>query len=106
MQDRRAGPLSVLSRGTNPRATFATPTRHGWHTLRTIRNAQLTSRPARPKRGTSPRATFPAPPLWTPASAGVTKWDGRNDEVGEAVRLHRHHRIHVAGGEGIHVGED
>ena len=29
-----------------------------------------------------------------------------NDEVGEAGRLDRHHCLHVAGGEGVHVGED
>ena len=45
------------------------------------------------------------PPLWTPV-AGVTKWGVRNDEIGEAGRLDRHDCLRVAGGEGVHVGED
>ena len=40
------------------------------------------------------------------STAGVTKWGGRNDEVGEAGRLHRHYCLRIAGGEGVHVGED
>ena len=36
----------------------------------------------------------------------MTKWGVRNDEAGEAARLHRHYRLRVAGGEGVHVGED
>ena len=27
-------------------------------------------------------------------------------KLGRPARLHRHHGVHVAGGEGVHVGED
>ena len=39
------------------------------------------------------------------STAGVTKGGGRNDDFRPA-RLDRHHRLRVAGGEGVHVGED
>ena len=56
--------------------------------------------------GRAPALHFPSLPLWIPASAGVTKWGRGNYEVGRPAQLHRHHRLHVAGGEGVHVGED
>ena len=37
--------------------------------------------------------------------AGMTNWAGMT-KLGRPARLHRHHGLHVAGGEGVHVGED
>ena len=50
------------------------------------------------------------PPRYIPRPSPLDSGLRRSDEMGwpewRAGRLDRHYRLHVAGGEGVHVGED